>query len=89
MEAYLQGFVNYEQNNWAKFLLMAKFAYNNIKNANTGYTFFKLNCGYHPGVFDKDIINSHLKSKAVDKLVAKLKTLMSMCKKNLYYVQKF
>ena len=26
---------------------MAKFAYNNSKNASTGHTPFKLNCGYH------------------------------------------
>ena len=29
MEAYLQVFVNFKQNNWARLLLMAKFAYNN------------------------------------------------------------
>ena len=26
---------------------MAKFAYNNIKNARTGYIPFELNCGYY------------------------------------------
>ena len=26
---------------------MAKFAYNNAKNASTGHTPFELNCGYH------------------------------------------
>ena len=35
IEAYLQAFVNYKQNDWAKLLPMAKFAYNNIKNAST------------------------------------------------------
>ena len=47
MEAYLRVFVNYKQNNWARFLLMAKFAYNNVKNTNTGYTLFELNYGYY------------------------------------------
>ena len=48
MEAYLRAFVNFEQNDWAKLLPMAEFAYNNAKNASTGFTPFKLNCGYHP-----------------------------------------
>ena len=47
MEAYLQAFVNFEQNDWAKLLPMAEFVYNNAKNANTGHTPFELNCGYH------------------------------------------
>ena len=48
MEAYLQTFVNFEQNDWARFLPMAEFAYNNAKNASTGHTPFELNCGFHP-----------------------------------------
>ena len=54
MEAYLQAFVNFKQNNWAQLLSMAEFAYNNIKNANINYTTFELNCGYHPRVFYKE-----------------------------------
>ena len=48
MEAYLRAFVNFKQNDWARFLLMAEFAYNNARNASTGHTSFELNCGYHP-----------------------------------------
>ena len=48
MEAYLWIFVNFEQNDWARLLPMAEFAYNNAKNPSTGYTSFKLNCGYYP-----------------------------------------
>ena len=56
MEAYFQAFVNFEQNDWARLLPMAEFAYNNAKNASTGYTPFELNCGYHPCVsYEKDI----------------------------------
>ncbi len=47
MEAYLRAFGNFEQNDWARLLPMAKFAYNNAKSASTGHTPFKLNCGYH------------------------------------------
>ncbi len=45
MEAYLRAFVNFEQNNWARLLPIAKFAYNNTKNASIGYMTFKFNYG--------------------------------------------
>ena len=45
MEAYLQAFVNFKQNDWARLLSMAEFIYNNAKNASTGHMLFKLNCG--------------------------------------------
>ena len=48
MEAYLWAFVNFKQNNWARLLPMAKFAYNNAKNASIGHISFKLNCDYYP-----------------------------------------
>ena len=54
MEAYLQDFVNFEQNNWARLLPMAKFAYNNAKNTSIGFMPFELNCGYHPWVSYKE-----------------------------------
>ena len=57
IEAYLQAFVNFKQNDWARLLLMAKFAYNNAKNASTGYTLFELNCGYHLCVSFKEDTN--------------------------------
>ncbi len=57
METYLQAFVNFEQDDWAKLLLMAKFAYNNAKNARTGHILFKLNCGFHPQAFYKEDVD--------------------------------
>ena len=53
MIAYLWAFANFEQNNWVKHLLIAKFAKNNAKNASTGYTSFQLNFGYHFCIFLK------------------------------------
>ena len=50
MDAYFWAFVNFEQNDWARLLPIAEFAYNNAKNASTGFTSFELNCGYHPRV---------------------------------------
>ena len=67
---------------------MAKFAYNNAKNASTGYMSFDFNCGYHLQMLYKDNINACSKSKFVDNLLAKLKQLIIVCQKNLNYAQK-
>lgn len=69
IKTYLPFFVNYEQNDWAKLLLIAEFAYNNTKNASIGHTTLKLNYGYH----------LCSKSYSNDKLAKLLKNLMFVC----------
>ena len=88
MEAYLRAFVNFKQNDWARLLSMAEFAYNNAKNASTGHTPFELNCGYHPQMLYKEDVNSRSQSKSADELSAELRELMIVCRKNLHHVQK-
>ena len=88
MEAYLQAFVNFEQNDWARLLTMAKFAYNNTKNASIGHTPFELNCGYHLRMSYEEEVDSHSKSKSADELSVELKKLMIVCRENLHYAQK-
>ena len=51
---------------------MIEFAYNNAKNASTGYIFFGLNCKYYSCAFYKKIFNLHSKSKIAEKLSFKL-----------------
>lgn len=87
MKTYLRVFVNYEQNNWAKLFLIVEFVYNNRKNGSTCYISFKLNYNNNPKDFYKEEINLYLKLKTRNKPVAKLKMLMTICKKNLYYTQ--
>ena len=72
MQAYLQAFVNYKQNNWARLLPRAKFAYHNVKNARISYTPFELNCGFHRRVSYEEDINPHFRSKTADQLATKL-----------------
>src|SRR5258706_13843329 len=50
LEQYLQGYTNYQQDNWATLLPMAKFTYNNAMNAATGVSPFFTNKGYHPEI---------------------------------------
>ena len=68
---------------------MAEFAYNNAKNASTGYTPFKLNCGYHPCVSFEEDTDPRSQSKIAKKLSSKLRKLMTICWKNLHHAQEF
>ena len=88
IEAYLWAFVNFKQNDWARLLPIAKFAYNNAKNASTSHTPFELNCGYHPRILYEKEVDPHSKSKSVDKLSAELGKLIFVCQENLYHAQK-
>ena len=87
MEAYLRVFINFEQNDWAWFLLMAEFAYNNAKYTSSGHTFFKLNCAYHLYVSYEEDLDPRSKLKTAEKLSFKLQNLMAICQQNFYHVQ--
>ena len=63
---------------------MAKFAYNNAKNASTGHTPFELNYGYHLWMPYEKNIDLRSKSKSA-KLLAKLQKLMTVCHENLHF----
>ena len=88
-EAYLCAFVSFKQNDWARLLPMAEFAYNNVKNANTGYTPFELNYSYHPHVSYKENVDLCSKSKSVEDLANDLRELMIVYQKNLQHAQNF
>ena len=87
MKVYFCYFVNSEQNNWARLLSMAKFAYNNSKNASIGYTLFELNCGYHSWVFFKNKCNAYSRSCTANRLAIKLKKVIDIWRQNLLHAQ--
>ena len=87
MEAYLGIFINYKQDNWTRFLPVAKFAYNNAKCASTGYPSFMLNYRYHSRISYKEDVDPRSKSKTADELTKKLRNLMTAYRKNLQYAQ--
>ena len=88
MEVYLRSFMNWEQNDWIRFLPMAEFAYNNAINANTSHTPFKLNCGFYPRVSFKDDIDLYSRSCFADKLTKELRELIDICQQNQFNAQK-
>ena len=79
MEAYLRASINFKQNNWAQLLLMVEFAYNNTKNASTGFTPFKFNCKYHLYVSYKEDLDLYSQSKTAEELFSKLQSLIAAC----------
>ena len=89
MEAYFRAFINFEQNDWARLLPMAEFAYNNAKNASTSHTPFVLNCGYHPQMSYEEDVDPRFQSKLIDELSAEFIELMIVCQENLHHAQEF
>ena len=85
MEACLRAFVNFEQNDWARLLPMAEFAYNNAKNASTGYTPFELNCEYYPCVSYEEDFDPRSKSRTAEELSSELRELMTVYQQNLHH----
>ncbi len=66
---------------------MAEFAYNISKNASTGHTPFKLNCGYHPKVSFKEDVDPRSRSRSANKLAEELRELMEVCCQNFLHAQ--
>ena len=48
IEQYLQGYYNYQQDNWTELLTKAEFSYNNTLSSSTGITPFYAMYGEHP-----------------------------------------
>ncbi|XP_070795472.1 uncharacterized protein, partial [Pituophis catenifer annectens] len=58
LEQYLRCFVNQQQDNWAEYLPLAEFAFNNSQHTSTQMTPFHANVGYHPRLFPLTIMDS-------------------------------
>ena len=86
IEAYFRAFVNWEQKNLAKLLLIAEFAYNNTKNTSTDHTPFKLNCDYYPKILFEENVDLYSRSYFAEKLVKELKELIEVCCQNLLHI---
>ena len=82
MEVYFYVFMNWKQNDWARFLLMAEFVYNNSKNANISHTPFELNYGYHRQVFFKNKYDTRSKFSSANRLAMELRKLINICCQN-------
>ena len=70
VEQYLRLFVNHRQDDWADWLSMAEFSYNNRIQASTRQTPFMLNSGRNPRLGTEPIRDSTM--EAVDSFVKRL-----------------
>ena len=62
LEQYLHSYCNYQQDNWAKLLPLAEFAFNNAPLASTRMLPFFANKGYHPCLQVRPLSNLASKS---------------------------
>lgn len=81
-------FANFKQNNLARLLTIAVFAYKNAKNASTKYISFKLNYSYYLYTPNKKNVNFCFLLKLAEKLANKLRNLMTIYRKNFEHAQK-
>lgn len=62
---------------------MVKFIYNNaIKNTSISHILFELNYGYYLHIFFEKNIDLYSNLKIVDKLIAKVQELLTVCHQN-------
>ena len=66
---FLQHYVNYQQDNWIEWLVVAEFSYNNKKHAAMGWTPFELNFGRHPW---KDNLMVHMEFLKLEEFLIEL-----------------
>ena len=85
LEQYLWCSINYQQENWTTYLLLAEFAYNNILHASTQQTPFYSNYGFHPKL---DLLSSSANSNpAADDFARKLSQIQDILKLQLQATQ--
>jgi hypothetical protein len=68
MEEMLRIYATYRQDQWDEYLPAAEFAYNNSKNASTGFTPFELDCGQRPRTpltMTSEDVSDHMTSEDV------------------------
>src|SRR5258708_34049378 len=86
LEQYLQTYMNYQQDDWATLLLMAKFAYNNATNMTMGVSPFFANKGYHPEFTADPQANTLLAE--VQTFMVDLECIQAELKENIAQAQK-
>ncbi|THH12589.1 hypothetical protein EUX98_g9798, partial [Antrodiella citrinella] len=70
VEQYLRTFINHRQDDWAEWLPIAEFCYNDRVNKSTGHSPFFLNNGYHPwkGTTPRREVRNETAQEFVDRL---------------------
>ena len=80
VETYLRLYVNYDQDDWNRFLPLAEFAYNNSPHSATTMLPFLLNKGFHPTL---DIRISNITSRSHGILLERISELHEHAKQEI------
>ena len=80
-------YVTYKQDQWNEYLPAVKFAYNNAKQASTGFTLFELDCGQHPNILMSLVTKETTRVPAADNFKYHWDTMIKVAKDVLMEAQ--
>jgi hypothetical protein len=84
MEQYLRGYVNYQQDDWTRWLTTAEFSYNNSLNKSTGISPFAANYGFNPNAIEAaELAQAHRTSKEPQQILEQLAKLQQATREEL------
>jgi hypothetical protein len=81
VEKYLRMFINNRQDDWADWLPLAEFAYNNAVNEATGFSPFYLNKGRNPRTFPDEALSSD--NPSAEEFAREMQEVLAQADRNL------
>jgi hypothetical protein len=89
LETYLRAYVNYQQDDWAFWLAVAEFCYNNHQSASTTVSPFYFNYAYHPRLdFQTPIpANAEVTPHRTSRFVKRLQQLHDYLRAEILFAQ--
>ncbi len=87
LEDMLRIYTSYKQDNWDDYLPAAEFAYNNSKQASTGFSPFELDCGFTPLTPISMAMETPSNVKAANDFIEHWDTMIKTAKDNLQDAQ--
>jgi hypothetical protein len=88
MEQYLRAYVNYQQDNWARYLPLAEFTTNNHISETTELSPFFANYGMHLKLdFEPDLRVDNLEEGQAQSLTCRLAEIHDFVKAEMAYAQ--
>ena len=73
IEQYLRIYINHAQDDWAEWISLAEFTYNNHQHSSTGYSPFYLYSGHHPNMATG--IRRESSNESVDHFINRMKKI--------------
>ena len=88
LEVYLRHYVNYYQDNWAKYLSLAEFCCNNHTNASTGISPFFAAFGHHPRM-DFRPESRNAENRDIPQFITRMKNVLQNCTDKITLAQAY